>query len=298
VPSAPAYLVVSWSNSEVALHDRASGRVVTRLATLEAASYVEFDRAPNGAIFVTSGIEDSWYACSTAQGTVDVLSGPDQAELVGAGAYPRVDATGSRVAYLRSSGCRQDPTQHDFPDMITNFDTVVVRDVASGAEQTWTFPGAVLERGAPSVVTSLAWSGDKLVVQSGNQRLGVLDPTERAVPDISRWPSIRVTEGDADTVAVLAARADGTVLASVGTQDDDRARLAVLDLATGTERPQAATTVVEGRRVDVDITGTHWVAVSSKNQVLVDGRVVTLEVPPNQLGPGSDQEVFPVSAGW
>jgi hypothetical protein len=96
--------------------------------------------------------------------------------------------------------------------------------------------------------------------------MGVLDPADPSVPDASRWPAIQLADGDLNGVVVLAARADGSVLAEVpeNTARGCRSRLVLLNGATGVEREQVARS--DRCDIDADVTGTHWVTVSTETE--------------------------------
>ena len=214
---------------------------------------------------------------------------------IGSGGGPDVSANGSHLAYVRSSECRPDPREPDY-SFVAVADTVVVRDLATGDERSWTFPGAFEDPTPSPVVDSAVWYGDSLLVLVEG-RLIQLDLSDPAVPRIADGTAVQLSRGDPLELALLGARADGTVLAQVSQADagDGAVRVVALDPTTGHEVAEIAT-IDRPTLVKLDGSGTRWAAVVD-GVVIVDGLETMLEVPP--LPPGFDAFADrPASVGW
>lgn len=100
--------------------------------------------------------EDSWFSCDSSDGTLvrtDLETG--RADKIGDGTSPVVSGDGSRLAYLAASDCYPDPQEPQW--VLAPFDTIVVRNLATGAETRRTIPLTTHADGYPNDVTSIVW---------------------------------------------------------------------------------------------------------------------------------------------
>ena len=89
------------------------------------------------AVYVHEIVEDSWFQCETEGGVirrVDLETGVT--ELIAMGSEPNISPDGTRLAYLASTDCIPDPREPGNWVLAVR-DTVVVRDLATGAERSW-----------------------------------------------------------------------------------------------------------------------------------------------------------------
>lgn len=133
-------------------------------------------------LWFSEGYEDGWFGCQTSVGSfgrVDVASGA--VEIVGTGSGVEPSPDGTRIAYITSDLCLPDPENTEFW-VLTPYDRVVVRDLASGAEQVFTTSPAPADYAAPSQVT---WTGftpaGGLLVLTADGQLRQIDPAGSAV---------------------------------------------------------------------------------------------------------------------
>jgi hypothetical protein len=290
-------LLVIWASGAIAIHDPDTGRLIRVVTTVETEGQSVYDpvRSSDGTAYMGMGVEDSFYSCDTVEGSVIALTPEGEFATIGSGGGPLVSANGSHLAYVRSSECRPDPREPDF-NFVAVADTVVVRDLVTGDERSWIFPGAFDDPTLSQVVDSAVWYGDSLLVLVEG-RLIQLDLSDPGVPPIADGKAVQLSQGDPRELALLGARADGTVLAQVSQADAEEGavRIVALDPTTGREVAEIAT-IDQPTLVKLDGSGTRWAAVVN-GAVIVDSRETTLEVPP--LPPGF--EAFadrPDSVGW
>ncbi len=290
-------LVVIWASGAIAIHDPDTGRLIRVVTTVdtEGRGFYDLVRSPDGAAYMGMGVEDSWYSCETVEGSVIALTPEGELATIGSGGGPHASANGSHLAYVRSSECRPDPSEPDY-SFAAVADTVVVRDLATGDERSWTFPGAFDDPMMRQVVDSAVWYGDSLLVLVQG-RLIELDLSDPDVPRRSDGPAVQLAHGDPGELVLLGARADGTVLAQVfqAEGEDSAVRIVALDPTTGREVAEIAT-IDRSTFVKLDGSGTRWAAVVD-GAVIVDGHETTLEVPPWTAGFDTFAD-RPDSVGW
>lgn len=237
LPSADAVLLVVSNRSGVSIsltyHSAADGSEL-RSVELPFEGFA-YDPSTGGDLTVlNTNWEDYWFSCSGYNGIVrEVLVDGSSADLV-EGGLGQLSADGGHLLYGRASTCG--PDEVDQANWVhAPLDTIVWRDVASGQEQAWSFPGAVLDSEERSPVTSLALAGDRIaaVVSEG---LVVFDPAVGS-PDAAAAP---VIDQSGELVELLGARPDGTVVAIRRATSQSGARLIELDPVTGAETEIAA----------------------------------------------------------
>ena len=89
------------------------------------------------AVYVHEIVEDSWFRCETEGGAIrriDLSTGTS--ELIGMGSEPNISSDGTQLAYLASTDCIPDPREPGNWVLAVR-DTIVVRDLATGAERSW-----------------------------------------------------------------------------------------------------------------------------------------------------------------
>jgi hypothetical protein len=286
-------LVVVWASGVVSLHEPDTGQLLDTVTTFSLEGWYPHDpqRGPDGTTYLGTSVEDSWYSCETAHGAVIALTMDGASTPIGPGGLPTVSADGERLAYVRSSECRPDP---EAPEMfvVTVPDTVVVRELTTGEERTWTFPGANYEASLQPVVSSVVWHGDALLALIDG-RLVRLDVGDPGIPTVSEAPVVELAAGDEVQLSLLGTRTDGTVLVNViqGTT-----RIVALDPATGREVAEVAT-IDSATVANVGQSGMRWAAIAD-GTVLVDGSETILEVPPLPPTFVPDFEDRPIIVGW
>ncbi|MBI5090736.1 MAG: hypothetical protein HZB15_18250 [Actinobacteria bacterium] len=286
--AATAPLVVLWPSGAVALHDPVTGEIQNVVATYqpEAVFVTSMTRAVDGTIVYDLAVEDSWYACDTSQGLIEAITADGAFQSVASGSGVDLSPDGASVVYVRSSGCEPDPDEPMF--VVVNTDTVVVRGLADGTEQSWTFPGAVYTADADHVIGRTIWSGASLITTSDG-RLVTIDPARPDLPDVAAAPQIRLSSGDPRMVSLVGAAAAGTVVA-MAWDDSGLCRIITLDPATGAEVAELAARGAWSA-VATDPTGAHWVGLRD-GVVIVDGADLTLQRP----DPSVDDQ--PLALGW
>ena len=180
---APTPPAVAYASGEAALVelDAATGEVTRTLAELFNGDGVfrgSLRLAPDGAtLWFSEGYEDGWYACETSIGSfgrVDVATGALEILGVGSGVEPSPD--GTLVAYLTSDQCLPDPENPDLW-VLTPYDRVVVRDVATGTEQEIVTEPAPTEPDAPSRIEWAGFAPDGgLLVRTADGDVRRVDP--------------------------------------------------------------------------------------------------------------------------
>ncbi|MFP5488323.1 MAG: hypothetical protein ACLGHQ_08470 [Acidimicrobiia bacterium] len=111
-------------------------------------------------LWFSEGYEDGWFGCESSIGSVgrvDLATGA--LEAVAAGNLPVPSADGALVAFRTSEQCVPDPEN---PEMwvLTPYDQVVVRDLATGDEQRFATDPAPQAYGDPSEVAWLGFGPD------------------------------------------------------------------------------------------------------------------------------------------
>jgi hypothetical protein len=290
-------LLVVWASGVLAIHDPDTGRlrgVVARVATDGQYAYGPV-RGGDGTTYMGMGVEDSWYSCEMVEGAVMSLSDEGEFATIGSGGGAIVSADGRHLAYVRSSECRPDPVEPDF-SFVSVPDTVVVRDLATDEERSWTFPGAYDDQSLSAVVDSIVWYGDSLLAFVGG-RLVRIDPSDPAVPVVADGTAVRLSADAPDYLALLGARSDGTIVAAMNVVEpgDTTLRIVTLDPVTG--RVIAEVAALQLTLPDVDPSGTRWTAIIN-GTVIVDGRETTLEAPPLPPELVADFQDRPDVVGW
>lgn len=186
-------------------------------------------------IWFSEGYEDGWFSCDSSVGRVgriDLASGT--IELVADGTSPELSADQLALAHLASGVCVPDPQQPDFW-VLTPYDRVVLRDLASGAEREFVTDAPPDAYGAPGAVEDVMFTADgRLLVLLGDGRLFDVDPAGppviqdhplllsevRGLP-LATSGGVLLTvefgdEGSTDLLAVDPGSGDATVLASAG----------------------------------------------------------------------------------
>ena len=291
-------LFVVWASGVLAIHDPDTGHLLRVITTIDTEGQFVYDpvRDPDGTTYLGTGVEDSWYSCETAQGTVVALTAEGEFATIGQGGAPVVSADGEHLAYVSSSECRPDPARPDV-FVLTVTDSVVVRELATGEEQSWTFPGAFDDPSVVTVVNSVVWYGDALIALVEG-RLVRLDLSDPAVPLVADGVVVQLATGDPGQMALLGARADGTILAQVfpGGAGAGTVRIVALDPTTGHEVAEIAA-LDQSTFAKIDQSGTRWAAVVD-GKVIVDGSETILEQPPLPSGFDPAFEDRPDVVGW
>ncbi len=136
--------------------------------------------ADGSGVYMMRLVEDYWFSCeSSVPELVYVEFSTGELTTIGRGAYPEVSPDGDRLAYVTASDCLPDPAD---PGnwVVTVLDTVVVRDLATGAETQYTdptladdFTAAGGEAQASDFdLAGVVWTGDGHLI-AGDQRLAV-----------------------------------------------------------------------------------------------------------------------------
>lgn len=133
--------------------------------------------SPDGAsLWFSEGYEDGWYGCESSVGSfgrVDIATGA--IELVGRGIGPEPSPDGALLAYIDSTLCLPDPENPEFW-VLTPYDRVVVRDLATGSERTFVSQPPPQDYAAPNLV---AWAGftatGELLVRTADEQLRRVD---------------------------------------------------------------------------------------------------------------------------
>ncbi|MGD9792138.1 MAG: hypothetical protein AB7V43_01550 [Acidimicrobiia bacterium] len=298
VPALPDTLLVGWDNGVIAEHDIRSGKIVRTITTEaypEGRFFSDLHRAPNGAVYVASGYEDSWYSCDYIDGDISVIDGDGSIDRIAPGGPPIISADGTKLAYLTSSDCVTDPENEMW--FVSNIDTLVVRTLATGAERSWTFPGAQYRADARPVLRSPVWANGGAVLVMSDDRIVTVDVNSTAVPSIASGKRAMLSSGSATELWLEAVRPDGNIVAqlwpAVGSAEGAPTRLVLLESTTGKELSEIAkSTAVE--EFSVDSSGQHWATIND-NQVIVDGRALDLVSPE----PGDYKgDLYPMLVGW
>lgn len=266
--------------------DVATGSIVRDLATvaLEATFPSRPEAVPDrSGIFYSQGWEDSWFSCDSSLPRIRFV-GVDGGEptVVASGAEPRVSPDGTRLAYLTSSRCIPDPADANY--VLTPIDSVVVRDLATGAETTWVDDElASLDPTGLSYtelyrleLSGLVWLGDGELAVSGRRfsaDLTSVAPAPAYVTEVFADTVIGFDPGTNDVLVEV--RIPGDL------SDDSVARLVGYDLDTGerTEREgRAAGPAADGGGFAATAGGLV-VRLQDGAIVLPDGTSITPEVP-------------------
>lgn len=197
--------------------------------------------SPDGAsALLTIGFEDFWFSCEGVLGEtfrVDLASG--RVSDFAPGIRPRFSRDGRYVAWLEASECLEDPEEPAF--FIAYFDTIVVRDLASGSERRWR-PGPALASTGEGEVQSIGWSADSERIYftwpDGTMReLRVDAPETTRLDDLQPIPLFGFPDGA--FLDPLGQLADGLLVMrwSIFANDEFRDGLDLYDLATGERNP-------------------------------------------------------------
>lgn len=233
------------------------------------------------AMIINSGYEDSWFSCAGYNGFVRSVQSDGSLVDVVEGGLAHLSDDGTHLAYVRASTCG--PDQVDPGNWVhAPLDSIVWRDLSTGDEQTWTFPGAVLDSGIAPPVTAMTLRGEQLVAIV-DDRLVTIDVDDPARPDTDAAPE--VDEGDR-FLQLLGVRPDGRVVALRGASAQSGARVVELDPATGAETEIASYpnhTIASLARNGIDL------AVFTDGVLTINGNPIELE--------GVDPAAV-VSIGW
>ena len=219
-------------------------------------------------IWFSEGYEDGWFGCDTSIGSfgrIDAATG--DIEVLGVGSFVEPSADGEMIVYLASSLCLPDPQQPEYW-VLTPYDRIVVRSLATGEEREFVTDTAPADYSSPSIVQG-AWfgPGGNLLVMVGDGRLfdididgpSVIQDHPVALPEISESPVAATAdallalalgdEGAYDLFSIDPTSGEATLLASsgaymaVGVSADDQ--IVVSSFEPITVEPGAAVTVVE-----------------------------------------------------
>ncbi len=153
----PKIVVVVTGSYEVAVLDADTGRRLRTLVKSGVQGQIAVDAVRGWVYFVRTGRHDGTF-CDSTVWRVPVQGG--RAQLIGPGSAPEVSPDGRYLAHARWShrGCVHIP---GIPS-----DLLVVRDLATGAEQRYRVPPAVNADGHDYGIGTLSWSagGTRLVV--------------------------------------------------------------------------------------------------------------------------------------
>jgi hypothetical protein len=300
-PALPATILVGWENGVIAEHDIRSGKIVRTITTEaypEGRFFSDLHRAPNGAVYVASGYEDSWYSCEYIDGDINVIDGDGSIDRIAPGGPPIISSDGTKLAYLTSSDCVTDPENEMW--FVSNIDTLVVRTLATGAERSWTFPGAQYRADARSVLRSPVWANDGAVLVMSGDRIVTVDVNSSAVPAIASGTRVRLSRGSPDQISLVQVRSDRSIVATLWPWGPDAdgtpQRLVVIDATTGAELSEIASASSDeaAQPFAVDRSGEHWATIVD-NSVALEGRPLRLEPPE----PGDYMgDLYPMLVGW
>lgn len=234
------------------------------------------------AVYYFVQTEDYWFSCESSPGSVvrlDLLSG-EQTRLA-AGGEPQVSPDGKRLAYLAASQCLPDPGDPaNFVE--TPYDSVVVRDLASGEEHTWVDSDLQADLSTAEAdfieaqLGGLAWLGpDELAV--GDRRLST---STMAV--IGLGADLKGEAGGVQRIVGFD-QSTGLVLVEqdVYLIDGRRARLVGVDPVTGQTMIYATTSSADALFA-FDSQNRNLVGLDD-GQVIADGREITLQANVNNL---------------
>lgn len=268
---------------EIVAIDLATGSVDRVLATidLEARWISRLQLNWDGTVvYYAVLVEDHWFSCESAAGHVmslDLSTGVET--VVGQGIDPWVSPDGSKLAYLAASQCVPDIFGDPENFVVTPFDSVVVRDLATGEERVWVHrelaDTVALNDGADLIeaeLRGLAWLGTDEIGLS-NTRLSVssLEPVRNAAN----------LGGEVGGVQSLIGfhTASGRVLAAQQTYHEDGetgVRFVGVDPETG---DVAYYPVSEGSNVALAFDAEHQNLLQlNGDRLVVDGRTVPLDV--------------------
>ena len=221
-------------------------------------------------LIVNSNFEDSWFSCEGYNGIVQQVGTDGSTTELAEGELGQLDADASHLLYGRASTCGPDAV--DPGNWVhAPLDTIVWRDLPSGQEQAWTFPGAVLDSETRSPITSLALAGDHIAAVV-TDRLLVFDPAVGS-PNLDAAPMVE--QPDDELVELLGARPDGTVVGIRRATSQSGARLVEIDPATGSETEIASYpnhTLAALSRSGTDLAVfTDGVLTVNGNEIVLDG---------------------------
>ena len=197
--------------------------------------------------------EDAWFSCESSQRairTIDLTTGvmTDVTD----GARPRVSPDGRSIAYLRASTCIPDPQVNLFWDVF--FDTVVVRDLATGEERLFTVDEPE-QMSTASDIRDIAWAADggSVYVLDGLALLHSLDLETGRSP----LGAPLVTSRLGDDWRLVGAESSGDVLFEVQHHNAATTDLYRVDSVSGGRTLVAA--YPSTARFAIDATGEHFV---------------------------------------
>ncbi len=196
--------------------------------------------------YVSAGFEDFWFSCEASSGSlrsIDLTNGI-VTELTD-GISPVVSPDGSAIAYLRAGSCVPDPEVDGF--WVVFFDTVVVRELASGEEREFTVDEP--EQMTPeSDLAALAWSrdGEAVYVLDGFAQVHRLDLAVGGSP-IQTLVAPSLGEG----ARLIGETSDGIMLYATTDFTAGTSALLELDLETGERSLSVAYPAVATFALDV-----------------------------------------------
>ena len=184
-------------------------------------------------IYFSEGYEDSWYACESSVGSIASISLADGTITpLGVGGALELSPDGATIIHLDSDTCLPDPEQPDLW-VLTPYDRVVVRDIATGA--TTEYATATAPDGYDSVTTigwaDLADDGSLLVLTGAGEIHRIPAGESGAIQD---FPVVVTT--DATPLEIVGDRIIAAIYGTEGSTD-----LVSISLADGTTAPLAST---------------------------------------------------------
>ena len=269
--------------SELVEIDLETGSVVRVIAQLPNEGHFFGDLQLNWdgtAALIAEGVEDAWFSCESSPGAIRRVDFADgSSEVVATGAEPRLSPDGTRLAYLAASTCIPDPDNAG-NWVLTIYDSVVVRDLETGEEQTWTdeaLQAAIVAEGdgtgsggdlIEAQYSGLSWvNDDELAV--GTLRL---DP--QTMEELERGLSTSAEVGSTHTVLGFYRELDAFILgAKAWVDESDRLLLTAL-MNDGTFRPLSPSTVTAAA---FDSTYENF-AILDRTQLWIDGDQIELDV--------------------
>jgi hypothetical protein len=216
--------------------------------------------------------EDSWFSCDGSDGALimtDLTTG--RSEKIADGTSPALSGDDGRLAYLAASDCYPDPQEPQF--VVAPFNTIVVRNLATGAETRRTIPLPIDSDGSPDELTSVVWGSDNtelfaLDLAGRVQRFTTGDAAGELVADLDEGGHWQLIGYDAASDRLLAQR-------EVWTDGGESNAFWWLNPSTGTTELLLD---VAGHATAAFDAGGNMVGIGVGSTLIVDGEELPLDV--------------------